>query len=118
MSICEERIIADNMLRLENQHPTETEKLLFEYLGLYLVEINEWTMKYAPVHTESAYKEFPVVIDNIEPKMIEWENSIVFDKMSETVYIKSYYDIDTISLVFNRMEELGFRKTFTNISDT
>lgn len=100
-------------MKLENHNPTETEKLLFRYYGLYLVETSEWTVKYAPTHTDNKSEEFPYVIENINTEMIEWDNAITFDKMSETVSMNSFYDIDGIILISNRMEELEFRKTFT-----
>ena len=74
---------------------------------------NKYSLKYAPVHTSNNCKDFPYVLENIEEEMIEWKNSIVFDLMSETVFVNSYYDIDMLSLIVKRMEELKFEKTFT-----
>lgn len=100
-------------LSFENADPTETEKLLFRYYGLYLVESTEYSMKYAPIHTEGKNNNFPTVIENIESEMIEWDNSIVFDLMSETVCMNSCLDLDGIILIQKRMEELEYRKTFS-----
>lgn len=96
-------------LSFENGYPTETEKLLFRYYGLYLVESTEYSMKYAPIHTEGKNDNFPTVIENIESEMIEWDNSIVFDLMSETVRMNSCLDLDGIILIQKRMEELEYR---------
>lgn len=101
------------MVNLENLKPTETEKLLFHYYGLYLIKTDEWITEYAPVHVEKTSDIFPLTINNINEEMIEWNNSITFDSMSETVIIKSFYDLDAIVLIAQRMEELGFKKTFT-----
>lgn len=100
-------------MKFENENPTETEKLLFKYNGLYLVEKKVHSLRYAPVHTDNNCEEFPYVLENIEEKMIEWDGAIVFDVMSETVSIHSYYDIDTLALIVRRMEELGFKRTYT-----
>ena len=100
-------------MTFENHNPTDIEKLLFKYNGLYLVKKNEHSLIYAPVHIENNFKRFPYVLENIEQEMIEWENSIVFDCMSETVFINSFHDIDTLSLIVKRMEELAFKRTYT-----
>lgn len=100
-------------MRLENYEPTETEKLLFRYYGLYLIESNEYTVKYMPVHTTEKINDFPFIIENIDREMIEWDNAVTFDKMTETVSLNSFFDMDGIVLIQKRMEELGFKKTFT-----
>ena len=100
-------------LKFENSNPTETEKLLFRYYGFYLIESTDNSMKYAPIHTDGNGDNFPDVIENISSEMIEWDNSIIFNLMSETVRLSSYFDIDGIILIQKRMEELGYRKTFT-----
>ena len=103
-------------MKLMNQEPTETEELLFYYYGLYVVESSEETVKYAPVHTENRSKTFPNAIE-IDEVMIEWDNSVTFDKTSETVMLNSFCDIDEVNLILKRMEELGFQKILTNIRE-
>lgn len=101
------------IMTFENQNPTETEALLYRYYGFYLIEKSEDSYRYAPIHADNDNKEIPLEI-NIEKEMVEWENAILFDCMSETVTISPcYYDIDFFVLIVRRMEELGFKRTFT-----
>ena len=100
-------------MTFENQNPTETEALLYRHYGFYLIEKSEDSYRYAPIHADNDNKEIPLEI-NIEKEMVEWENAILFDCMSETVAISPcYYDIDFFVLIVRRMEELGFKRTFT-----
>lgn len=101
-------------MKLENYYPTETERLLYIYYGLYIVEKNEDTLKYAPIHIDTDNrKDFPTSVD-IDKEMIEWDNAVIFERLSETVSINSYYDIDGISLILKRMEELNFKYCIKN----
>lgn len=107
-------------MRLENMNPTETEKLLFKYCGLYLIGSSDTSFRYAPVHIKENPVNFPCVIENIESEMIEYGSVITFDCISETIrfgnkYSKTeeYYDIDTMFLILQRMKELDFKQTFT-----
>lgn len=98
-------------MKLENYNPTETEKLLFRDWGLYVIRREENCIEYAPIHVDDSIdinKGFPAII-NIDKDMVEWDNRVVFDSLSETVSLNSYYDIDGIFLILKRMEELNFR---------
>lgn len=96
-------------MRLQNNNPTETEKLMFKYYGLYLISASENGLKYAPVHADEHLKnEFPYTINDIGEDYIEWENSIYFDHLSETASLKGFFDVDEIILIEKRMKELGY----------
>lgn len=99
-------------ITLTNQNPTEIEKKLYKYMGLYLIKDDEDSIIYAPIHLDNQ-EEFPVQVQIIEDE-IEWKNRIVFDKMSKTVSFSSndYYDSDMIAWILQRMEELNFKKFF------
>ena len=97
---------------IKNTNATDTEKQLYKYAGLYLIESSEDCLKYAPVHNGNM-DIFPAFID-VEQDYIEYENMIVFDKLSECVKLNSWYDIDIFDLIYKRMEELNFKKTFIN----
>lgn len=107
----ENKLDNESVMKLENNNPTETEILMFKYLGLYLVDKNEHMLRYAPAHTDSSYrrKKFPIQID-VDTEDIEWDSVITFDKLSETVSINSFYDIDAMALILARMDELGFKR--------
>lgn len=92
---------------LENKNPTNVEKHLYKYAGLYLIESNEDCLKYAPIHIGDT-NTFPNVINDIEEDLIEYDSMIIFDKLSETVSLNGFYDIDMICLIRQRMEELHF----------
>lgn len=102
-------------MNLENRNPTETEKFMFRYLGLYLIYSNEDAMAYAPVHTASKYDEFPISIEAVDIEMIDWKSAVLFDKKSETITIfnSQFYVIDAMILFVKRMEELGFKRCFS-----
>ena len=63
------------MITLENKNPTDTEKKMFSFGGLYLVESNEYILKYARINTN--IEDFPTSI-NINSYYIEWEHIITF----------------------------------------
>lgn len=97
---------------IQNKTATDVEKEMYAYLGLYLVEESEDRLIYAPVHDENPDRSnFPESIE-VEQDFIEYEDKIVFDNLSETVTIQSYYDLDAMSLFCERMKELGFKKFF------
>ena len=105
--------------KLENPNPSETEKLLFKYSGLYLIESTECILRYAPVHTEG-HNAYPSVIEDIDDDSIEYDNAITFVLENESICfgninsnIKEYYDADIMFLLLQRMTELGFKQTFT-----
>ena len=82
---------------------------MFKYYGLYLISADENVLKYAPVHVdERLTKKFPYIIDYVGEDQIECEHSIVFDNLSETVYLKSFFDVDEIILIEKRMKEMGY----------
>ena len=98
-------------MKLENGNPTETEKKLFRYMGLYLIRRNENSIEYAPIHVDDSIdinKDFPTII-NIDRDMVEWNDRVVFDELSETVSLNTFYDIDGIFLILKRMEELNYK---------
>lgn len=101
------------IMQLCNENPTITEKRLFKYYGLYIVECTHQgrgglLIRYAPVHTDNTFS----TCLEVEDKMVEWDKIVEFDTLTETVFINGYYDIDEISLIFNRMKELSFKEMF------
>ena len=93
------------MITLENKNPTDTEKKMFSFGGLYLVESNEYILKYARINTN--IEDFPTSI-NINSYCIEWEHIITFHLFPETVTSSAKLDMYELSLITNRMRELGF----------
>lgn len=97
-------------MKLQNKNPTRTEKLLFKYYGLYLIHSTSDFIKYVPIHVnEYSKKNFPQTIAFLDEKQIEWESSVEFNNLSETVSIKCDLDIDGVLLIAERMKELGYR---------
>ena len=90
-----------------NEHPTITEKTLFERYGLYLVYKDEDVYKYAPIHIPNQY-QYPSCIE-VEDDMIEREHVVIFDISTETVKLNDFYDVTWIELIQNRMKELNWR---------
>lgn len=90
-----------------NKEPTQTEKVMFEKYGLYLVHKDETSYRYAPVHLKNEYSYSPSI--EVETDMIEWEHDIVFDTFSETVKLNHFYDSMGIDLIRDRMKELNFK---------
>lgn len=96
------------MLTFKNSNPTETEKKLYLYAGLYLIEKNEFHATYAVCYTDSPKRKvFPMEI-NIEEKHIDHNSMIIFDSVSEQVKIKGYIDEKILQLVQDRIKELGW----------
>ena len=72
----------------------------------YLVQKNANSYRYAPIHIENQRKYPPFI--EVESSMVEWENDVVFDTLSETVEIDGFYDTMGIELILERMKELNF----------
>lgn len=103
------------MLILENKNPTETEKLMFKNLDMYLIRSSEECLVYAPVSTNVNKDTFPEQLE-LDENMIDWNSQIKFYILTEFVDIKNFFNsIDAIILIQKRMEELGFKKLFNNI---
>ncbi len=117
------------IIKLGNPNPTEAEKQLFLTAGYYCIDEggitvnnNETEFKqvtYAVLHglDSESRKTFPQHVE-IDNKGIDYESTIVFDTLSETVKISDYLDIDHISFVIQRMNELGFKRCLTSISNS
>ena len=91
-------------MRFANEHPTQAEKVMFEYQGLYLIQKTETSYHYAPVHLEQGYSYLPTL--DVEEDAVEWDNVIIFDTFSETVTMHGDYDSISLKLIFQRMKEL------------
>lgn len=89
-----------------NKEPTQIEKAMFEKYGLYLVFKDKHIYKYAPVHLKNGYVYSPII--EVENDMVEWEHSIVFDTLAETVRLNGFYDFMGIDIIRERMKELNF----------
>lgn len=119
------------IIKFNNQNPTEAEKKLFFYAGYYCIEespisLNDHEtglkqLKYAVVHVEDNkfrdtrlnidQKIFPEHIE-LDEKNINYDDTIIFDMLSETIKFSSYADIELLSFIFQRMKELGFKHCF------
>lgn len=94
------------MVTFENPNPTDTEQELFRYAGFYKIEDNENCLRYVTIHTDIR-DNFPKKIE-IEPEYIEYDTSITFFHMSETVDAVGSFDGKLINLINARMKELGW----------
>ena len=94
-------------MKFSNENPTKVETVLFEKYGLYLVQKNANSYRYAPIHIENQQKYPPFV--EVESNMVEWENDVVFNTLSETTTIGGFYDTMGIELILERMKELNFK---------
>lgn len=94
-------------MRYINENPTQTERVMFEKYGLYLVRKDKNSYRYVPVHLKEGYKYLPYI--DVEDDEIEWEHEIVFDMLSETVRLNDIYDYMGIDLIYARMKELNFK---------
>lgn len=102
------------LVKFQNEHPTDTEKLMFQYAGLYrAASSNPDAYRYCVVH-HNLSEGFPYLF-SVDADAVEQESSIVFDKLSETVWIsgKAMYDLDILTLLCKRAEELGFERVIT-----
>lgn len=97
------------LIRFENEHPTETEKQLFAYAGLYRVKYEDGSrVRYIPVHPNLS-EGFPYLFE-VDQEHVEWENGVAFDTCSETLFFGNGFDCDlyVLTLLCRRAEELGF----------
>lgn len=106
-----ERDLQMAIVKLNNYNPTETEMKMFSNLHLYVIENNDDIVSYAPIRftQENFPAEFPLSLE-IDEEDIKYQETITFDKMSETVSFTSshdWYDMDGIIFIVNRMHELG-----------
>ena len=100
------------LIKLSNPNPSEAEKKLFLTAGYYCIDRGDGQfepLKYVVLHFKKNPKTFPNQVE-IEKKFIDYDSSIIFDTMTETVKITRYLDIDHISFVLERMNELGFKR--------
>lgn len=95
-------------MNLKNLNPTETEKQMYQYMGLYIVEKTDDIIKYAPVHVDNDSKEFPLEL-TLESSQVEWDNNVIFSLMSECVTMETWFDMKGITLIQQRMVELGWK---------
>lgn len=94
-------------MKFSNENPTKVEKVMFEKYGLYLVEKNVNSYRYASIHIENQ-RTYPFSVE-VESSMVEWKNDVVFDTLSETVSVDGFYDAMGIELILERMKELNFK---------
>lgn len=119
------------ILKLNNQNPTKAEKQLFFNAGYYCIEQAGITVNnietefkqltYAVVYGEIIdirssihQKIFPQNIE-IDNKNIDYDSTIVFDTLAENVKISTFLDLDLISCVQQRMNELGFESVLKEL---
>lgn len=105
-------MIGSGLVRFDNEHPTDIEKLMYWYAGFYKMPTSdENVIKYVPVHNTSLKKTsgyFPTSFI-VDMCVVEWDSVLVFDLSSETVCIShSYYDLDILAMICERAKELGF----------
>ena len=81
-------------IKCSNENPTKLEKYLFKMYGLYPIYKHDDSRTYAPLSVE------------IDEEDIEWDEKIVFAISSGVVWLNSFYDADTLSLIIDLMKEL------------
>ena len=110
------------MMEFQNQNPTKTEKEMYFKYGLYPVKISNMEINnknilqitYACCYTEPEQrKEYPNSI-NIDEKNIDYNHSVFFDSFTEDIKIKGYADVNLLSLIIQRADELGYNYSLTH----
>ena len=97
-------------MKLINQTPTDAEKQMYLFAGFYVVEETDTHIEYAVCHTDNSLRnDFPLEFD-IDEMDIDYDGTIVFDKLSEQVKINTYVDVKLINLIANRANELGWKE--------
>lgn len=90
-----------------NPNPTDIEKEMFSYAGLYLIDEHDDIYTYAPIHLPDGYSWKSSV--EVDENDIEFDKAIIFHTFSETITISTNdYDMKTLLLLIDRMKELGF----------
>ena len=94
---------------LINYDPTEAEIEMFKISNLYKIEENEEHIRYAAISSDKIYTEFPSKIVLGTHAQIDYDTSIVFYKMVNSVGMKGlWFDIDEMIVIIKRMKELKF----------
>ena len=100
------------IVHLENRNPTKIEKALFKYAGYYVVDIDSAygspVIKYAVCHPEEGVDKFLESIE-IDTADIEYENTITFECLSESIIIHGNVDIYMMYWIVERARELGWK---------
>ena len=105
----------------ENKNATNTEKVLYQRYGYYLIEPDNSTVdmssyRYVVCYTSDnlRYAElpdgvrqyiFPEKID-IDDEAINYDDSICFDGLTETVKVSGYMDSEFLDLLMQRLKEI------------
>ncbi len=90
----------------KNLKPTETEKKMFHYAGYYNIHENSECARYVCMHTD-VKGPFPKKL-KMDPKDIDYTESVTFYKAAETIEISGSFDMAMIKLITDRMKELGW----------
>lgn len=110
------KINENEIHQLQNANPTNAEKGLYHNYGYYPVERHpisngnsdaDYTyIRYAICYTEPEQrKSYPNVIE-IEEKNISYEDSIIFETLSESIKIGGRVDVDLLEIITERAKEL------------
>lgn len=99
-------------LTLENPNPTESEKKMFDYCGLYPVErrtlYGAEYIKYAEIHLSKQSDDYPTRVETLEQN-INFDNTITFNGAAEGIKLHMQYaDTKVILLILDRCKELGW----------
>lgn len=103
-------------VRFEYPNPTETEKQMYRHYGLYPIISEPGKLgycRYVIFYTETSEREdFPREI-YINRKNIDYTNSITFHSDAELVKVDMYADVELLSLIVERIAELGWERKLT-----
>lgn len=75
--------------------------------GLYPIYKHDYSYTYAPIHVDH-HDTYPLSVE-IEEGDVEWDEQIVFAISSGVVWLNSFYNADTLSLIIDLMKELDER---------
>ena len=105
----------------ENKNATNTEKVLYQQCGYYLIEARNSpgdmssyryvvcytsdNLRYAELPDGTKQYIFPEEID-IDEESINYDDSICFDGFTETVKVSSYMDSEFLELLMQRLKEI------------
>ena len=97
---------------LKNNNPTEIEKQMFIEYGLYPIDIDPVSIRYIVCKHCESIKEYPTIV-NMEEEDIDYNNSVLFEIMSECIIFNGHTDMNFLSILTQRAKELGYGRIIT-----
>lgn len=101
------------LIHLENKNPTAIEKELWLLKHYYLIDQeftgDTGTITYACIRNidEVPFAPFPETLD-VEQSYIDYTDTIIFERMGQTVKVEDYLGMELLYLLVKRTEELGW----------